>query len=105
MSSNPAGGMDICLLGLLCLVRQRSRRRADHSSRGGLPILVCPECDREASTGPLEVVTHWGKKSIWNLCLFSRRGSSNFHLRQMGIPFDIEETAHNSTQSDVSNSE
>jgi len=32
-------------------------------------------------------------------------GSSNFHLRPMRIPFDIKEIAHNSTQSDVNNSE
>jgi len=30
---NPAGGMGICLLGVLCVVRQNSQRGADHSSR------------------------------------------------------------------------
>ena len=34
--SNPAGGMDVCLLCSLCVVRLRSLRRADHSSRGDL---------------------------------------------------------------------
>jgi hypothetical protein len=38
--SIPAGFMDVCLLRLLCVVRQRSLRRADHSSRGVLPTVV-----------------------------------------------------------------
>jgi len=38
--SNPAGGMDACLLSELCVVRRRSLRRADHSSRGVLPSMV-----------------------------------------------------------------
>jgi hypothetical protein len=52
--SNPAGGMDVCLLCVLCGVRQRSLRRADHSSRVVSPsecvcvaAYVCecvPEC-------------------------------------------------------------
>jgi hypothetical protein len=40
MGSNPAGGMDVCLLSVLCVVRYRSLRRADPSSRGVLPIVV-----------------------------------------------------------------
>ena len=40
--SNPAGGMDVCLLWMLCVVRQRSLRRADPSSREVLPcVCVC----------------------------------------------------------------
>jgi hypothetical protein len=38
--SNTASCMGICLLGLL-YVRQRSLRRADRSSRGVLPNVVC----------------------------------------------------------------
>jgi len=34
-------GMDVCLLQMLCVVRKRSLRRADHSSRGVLPSVVC----------------------------------------------------------------
>jgi hypothetical protein len=41
VGSNPTGGMDSCLLSVLCVVRQRSLRRADHSSRGDLPNVVC----------------------------------------------------------------
>jgi len=37
VGSNPAGGMDVCLLLVLCVVRYRSLRRADHPSGGVLP--------------------------------------------------------------------
>ena len=40
LGSNPIGGMDICLLWVSCVVRERSLRRADHSSRGVLPNMV-----------------------------------------------------------------
>ena len=40
VGSNPTGGMDVCLLRLLCVVRWRSLRRADHSPRGVLPTVV-----------------------------------------------------------------
>jgi hypothetical protein len=33
--------MDVCLLWVLCVVMQKSLRRADHSSRGVLPRVVC----------------------------------------------------------------
>jgi hypothetical protein len=50
VGSNPAGGMDVCLLWMLCVVRYRSLRRANHSSREVLPSVVClSQCDREAS--------------------------------------------------------
>ena len=48
---NPAGGMDVWLLRLLCVVRWTSLRRADHSSRGALPsvvYLLFLNLDREA---------------------------------------------------------
>jgi len=37
---NLNGGMGVCLLWVLCVVRQRSLRRADHSTRGDLPNVV-----------------------------------------------------------------
>jgi len=50
VGSNSAGGIDICLLWVLRVVRQRCLRRADHSSWGVLPCVVCLiECDHEAS--------------------------------------------------------
>jgi len=39
--SNPAGGTDVCLLWVLCVVRYRSLRLADHLYRGDLPSVVC----------------------------------------------------------------
>jgi hypothetical protein len=43
--------MDVCLLWVLCVVRLRSLRRADLSSRGILPSVVClTDCDHESST-------------------------------------------------------
>ena len=44
VGSNPTGGMDVCLLQVLCVVRWRSMRRADHFSRGFLPTLVSKLC-------------------------------------------------------------
>jgi len=41
LGSNPTGGMDICTLCVSCVVRYKSLRRADHSSRGVLPTLLC----------------------------------------------------------------
>jgi len=44
--SNPPGGMDVCLLWMLCFVRLRSLGRDDPSSRGVLPRGVCvTKCD------------------------------------------------------------
>jgi hypothetical protein len=40
MGSNPAGGMDVCRLLLLYVVRYRSLSPADHPSRGVLPSVV-----------------------------------------------------------------
>ena len=37
VGSSPAGSMNVCLLWLLCVVKWRCLRRADHSSRGFLP--------------------------------------------------------------------
>jgi hypothetical protein len=48
--SNTAGGMDIYLLLVLCVVRQRSLRQGDHYSRGVLQSAVCVTgYDRETS--------------------------------------------------------
>jgi hypothetical protein len=38
----PRAGMEVCLSWVLCAVRWRSLRRADHPSRGVLPSVVCP---------------------------------------------------------------
>ena len=41
VGSNPTGGMDVCLLWVCCLNRQRSLRWADNSSRAVLSSAVC----------------------------------------------------------------
>jgi hypothetical protein len=41
VGSNPGGVMDVCLLGVLCVVRDRSLWRADHSSRGVTTRVMC----------------------------------------------------------------
>ena len=41
VGSDSPEGMDICPLSVLCFVRYSSLRRADHSSRGVLPNVVC----------------------------------------------------------------
>jgi len=38
---NPTEGMDVCLLWVLRVVRYRSLRRFDHSSRGVLASVMC----------------------------------------------------------------
>jgi len=40
VDSNPTGDIDVCLLWVLCVVRLKSLRRTDHSSRGVLPTVV-----------------------------------------------------------------
>ena len=42
LSSNSAGGVDVCILKVLRALRWRFLRRADHSSRGVLPNVVRP---------------------------------------------------------------
>ena len=39
--SNSAVGTDVCLLCVFCVVGSVAVRRADHSSRGFLPTVVC----------------------------------------------------------------
>ena len=59
MGSNPAGDMDVCLLGLLCVLRQKSLRRADHLSRGVLPT-VMSRCVLSRNFVNEEALAHWG---------------------------------------------
>ena len=40
VSSNPTGGIDVCLLWVLCVVKQRSLQWADHSSKEVLTTVV-----------------------------------------------------------------
>ena len=63
--------MDICLLWVLCVVRLRSLRRADHPSKGILPTVVLRWVwSRNAANE--ETLAHWGavapKKTIHYSC-------------------------------------
>jgi len=75
VGSNPAAGMDTCLL-LTVECCQRRLRRADHSSRGVLPIVVClsviSKPQKWGGPGPLGAVAPWKKKIICgnNTCMF-----------------------------------
>jgi hypothetical protein len=72
MGSNHKDGMDVCLLWVLCAVRERSLRQGDHSSRGVL-LTVVRRCvwsrkSRElGGPGPLGAVS---PKTKTNMCVF-----------------------------------
>ena len=60
-------GMDVCVSWVLCVVRDWSLRRADHSSRAVLQTVVClPEFDPEnlkwGGLGPLDMSSHKKKR-------------------------------------------
>ena len=51
----PPGGYGfLSLMSVVCVVRQRSLRRADHSSRGVLPNVVCLSAIKEPYAGGLD---------------------------------------------------
>jgi hypothetical protein len=59
VGSNPIGGMDVCLLWVLCDVKWRSLRPANHSSIGVLPAVV-RRCMRSRNSVNEEDLAHWG---------------------------------------------
>jgi len=69
LGSNPVADMDVYLLGVLCVVRYRSLRRADHSSRGILPSVVCLSMIAEIYRGDLSPL---GLSSRKKKCIFKR---------------------------------
>jgi len=76
--------MNVCLLWMLCVVRWRSPRRTDHSSRGVLPTVV-RRCVWFRNLVNEEALTHWGTvvpktkwQVNWKVC---RRKSSCSDLR------------------------
>ena len=66
VGSNPGGCMDVCLLWVSCVVRKRSLRRTDHSSREVLPTVVClcviVKPRLWGGPGPLGLLRRGGKK-------------------------------------------
>jgi hypothetical protein len=93
---NPAGGVDVCLLWMLCVVfRCRSLRRSDPSSEGVLPIVVCLSVISKyqlwRGLGPLGLSSrkqksealHLGLRVGGNWCLIIRRRSSSKCLAKL----------------------
>jgi hypothetical protein len=77
--SSPTGGMDVCLLWVLCVVRQRSLRRADHSSRGVLPTVMCLSVLSRNLVNE-EALAHWGlSRQKQTNKLFIRRTGANLN--------------------------
>jgi hypothetical protein len=66
--SNPTGGMDVCFLWVLCVVRYRSLQLADHLPRGVLPSVVCLNLISKpqwwGGLGPLGLSSHEKKKTL-----------------------------------------
>jgi len=60
----PALSMDIGLLLLFCVVRYRAVLRADHSSRGVLPMCASTACDRKGQPRPGKVSKRHKKKTL-----------------------------------------
>ena len=66
--SNPAGVVEVSLKWAVCIVRQRSLRRADYLSRGFLPRVVClsviSKPKQWGSLSPLGAVEPWKKRKV-----------------------------------------
>ena len=62
--------MDVCLLWVLCVVRQRSLRRADHSSRGVLPTVVCRVWSRKNLMNEKAIARDWAASAIGKIPLW-----------------------------------
>ena len=69
VGSNPTLCMNVCLLWVLCIVRWRSLRRADHPSRGVLPSVACLSVivkpRQWGGPGLLEAVAPWRNAPLW----------------------------------------
>ena len=83
--SNHAGDMDVCLLWVLGVVRWRSLRRADHSSRGDYRLVYVVVCDLETwrirrpwpalgrSTTKKKNPLHWFRRDKINCKFYKER--------------------------------
>jgi hypothetical protein len=69
VGSNPAAGTDVCVLCVLCVVRQRSLRRTYHVSRGVLPDVVCLSVTVKPRHE--EAVAHWGLLRHEKKCIYT----------------------------------
>jgi len=69
VGSNPAGGIYVCVLCVLCVFGYRSLRRADHSSGGVLLTVVCfsviSKPRQRGSIDPLGLSSHEKEKLFY----------------------------------------
>jgi len=79
--SNPSRDIGVCLLWVLCVVRYRTLRRAYHSSRGVLQIVV-RRCVLSRNLVNEEALAHWGAVVPLKYAL-RRSGFSEAFVRQM----------------------
>ena len=63
--SNPAVGMDVCLLLVLCVVTQKFLRRTDHRSRGFLPRPTRAVEPWESNKQILKLARNFKKCKLW----------------------------------------
>jgi len=93
--SNPAGGMEVWLLFILYVVRLRFLRRADHSSRAVLPIVMRRSVwSRNLKNEEVMAAASHEKKAQSYLMKYSRNGlwmfSSNITIWNLRHSFNIE---------------
>ena len=77
--SNPTGGMDVCLLWVLCVVRSRSLRRGDQTSRRVLPTVV-RRCVWSRNLVNEETLAHWGLLRQKNKKFYLEKSTSSISL-------------------------
>lgn len=68
--SNPAGAVDVSVLWVLCVIRERSLLRADHSSRGVTPNVVCLRVVEEPhrkGLDPLGLSNHGKNRAVLDI--------------------------------------
>jgi len=73
--------MDACLLWILCVVRQRSLRRANHSSKRVIPTVV-RRCVWSRNLVKEEALDHWGllrQKQTNKTCMKQKFSASGTH--------------------------
>jgi len=78
--------MDVCLLRVLCVVRKRSLRRADHSSRGVLPTVCVVEFDLKNLMNE-EAMAHCGAVWLPNKKIFITENLCWLHISATIKPF------------------
>jgi len=78
LGSNSTGDIDVCQLWVFCVVKWRSLRRADHSSRGVLPTVV-RRCVWSRNLVNEEILNQWGLSREKQTKMQSQR-NCRYHL-------------------------